>query len=243
MEDKCTRSALGWRKTLGYLMSIVEEIALRQGIRFGLLVFGLLAALLYAAVFCYRPPSLWKTVVKSLPMPAFAAAVAVSFGYGAVVIALLLSAVGDLALSRDGDRPFLVGLIAFALGHVVYVAHFWTLSGGALPASAVLLALAVFALSTEWWLSPHTGEMRWPVRIYVAIICAMGLTALGLDGRPMAVMGAVAFMASDTLLALQLFRMKADAPLQRVVSIALWVLYAGGQFLIVAGAGWTRALF
>lgn len=224
-------------------MSIVEEIALRQSIRLGLLVVGLLAAVIYAVAFCHRPPSVWKTVIKTIPMPAFATAVAVSFGSGAVVVALLLSALGDLALSRDGEKAFLVGLVSFAAAHVAYVVYFWSIGAGPLAMPVLLAALVVFALSTERWLSPFTGELRWPVRAYVVIICAMGATAFGLLDRPLAVAGAVAFMASDTLLAIQLFRMKPDAALQRMVSIALWALYAGGQFLIVAGVGWATPLF
>lgn len=224
-------------------MTIMEEIALRQSLRFGFLVFGLLAALVYGLFFCHRPPSLWKTLVKALPMPAFAAAVAVSFGYGAVVIALVLSAIGDIALSRDGERAFLAGLVAFAAGHVAYVVHFWIIGTGPMAIPMLLVALVLFALSTEIWLRPHTGALKWPVRVYVVIICAMGATALGLGDRPAALAGALAFMASDTLLAIQLFRMRSDAASQRMVSVSLWGLYAGGQFLIVVGAGWSTPLF
>jgi uncharacterized membrane protein YhhN len=230
-------------KTHEVAMSIVEEIALRQSIRFGLLVVGVLASLIYAVFFCHRSPSVLKTVVKTIPMPAFAAAVAVSFGSWVVVVALLLSALGDLALSRDGEKAFLVGLISFAAAHVAYVVYFWDIGAGPLAMPVLLMALVVVALSTERWLSPFTESLKWPVRAYVVIICAMGATAFGLVDRPLAVAGAVAFMASDTLLAIQLFRMKSDASQQRMVSTALWVLYAGGQFLIVAGVGWATPLF
>jgi hypothetical protein len=30
---------------------------------------------------------------------------------------------------------------------------------------------------------------------------------------------------------------------QRPASVALWLLYAGGQFAILAGAGWATPLF
>ena len=225
-------------------MTFVEEIALRQSIRFALLIVGLIAALIYAAFFCHRGPSWAKTLVKAIPMPAFAFAAAVSFGQPMVIGALLLSAVGDIALSRDGDRPFLIGLISFALAHLAYIAHFLMISGGWAggPIWAVA-AIIVFAASTELWLAPHTGDMRWPVRIYVLLISGMGLTALGLPGLPLAVIGAFAFMASDTILSLQLFRMSATSSWQRPASIALWLLYAGGQFAILAGSGWSTPLF
>lgn len=224
-------------------MSVVEEIALRQSIRFGLLVVGLVAAAIYAFFFCHRPPSIWKTVVKAVPMPAFAAAVAVSFGSVAVVIALVLSAIGDIALSREGEKAFLTGLVSFALAHVVYIFIFWELSGGFTGATSLLVALGLVALSTEIWLRPFTGALRWPVRIYVGLICTMGAAALGLSTASFALLGALAFMASDTLLAIQLFRMQPDSQFQRLVSMALWVLYAGGQFLIVSGVAWSTPLF
>lgn len=225
-------------------MSIVEEIALRQSVRIGLLIVGLIAALIYAVGFCHQPASRWKTVIKAVPMPAFAAALAVSFGASMVVWALILSAVGDIALSRDGPRNFLIGLIGFALAHVVYVFYFFSLGGGVFSVPMMYLALLVaFAVSTEWWLTPYTGALRWPVRIYVAVIALMAATALNLPMLPMATLGAVAFLASDALLAVHLFRMAPEARAQRVVSVVLWVLYVGGQFGIVAGAGWRTPLF
>ncbi|KPA21747.1 YhhN-like protein [Shimia sp. SK013] len=225
-------------------MTPFEIIALRQTLKFVFIGVGLLAALIYAVFFCHRPPSRAKTIVKAIPMPAFAAAAWISFGHPAVVIALLLSAVGDIALARDGERPFLIGLIAFAAAHVGYVVHFWTLGTGPLDAPwAFIAAIAVFALSTERWLIPFTGDMRWPVRIYVILISLMGLTALGLPGLPLATFGAFAFLASDTILSLQLFRMSDSSRWQRPASVALWLLYAGGQFLILAGSGWATPLF
>lgn len=224
-------------------MSIVEEIALRQGARLGLIVLGLIAAAIYALVFCHRGPSAWKTLVKSIPMPAFALAAAVSFGSPAVILALVFSAVGDVALSRNGERAFLIGLIGFALAHLVYVGHFLSLSGGLTAPVWGVAALVLLAASTELWLAPHTGTMKWPVRIYVTLITAMGVTALGLPGMPLAVIGAFAFLASDTILAMQLFRMSDMSRWQRPASVALWLLYAGGQFAILAGAGWATPLF
>lgn len=225
-------------------MTPFEIIALRQTLKFVFLGIGLLAALIYAVFFCHRPPSRAKTIVKAIPMPAFAAAAWVSFGHPAVVVALMLSAIGDIALSRDGDRPFLIGLISFAAAHVAFIFHFWTLGAGPLDASWPLIAaIILFALSTERWLIPFTGDMRWPVRVYVILIALMALTALGLPALPLAIAGAFAFLASDTLLSLQLFRMSDSSPWQRPASVALWLLYAGGQFLILAGSGWATPLF
>lgn len=223
-------------------MTVLEEIALRQSFRFALLLIGLIAAVIYALVFCYRGPSVAKTVVKAVPLLSFGLAALVTFAHPLVIGALFLSAVGDIALSRDGEKPFLVGLFGFALAHVLYIVHFWGLAGG-LDISLGVLLVMIFAASTEVWLTPHTREMKWPVRIYVMLIALMGMTALGLPAMPLAVIGAFAFLASDTILSIQLFRMSDASRWQVPASVTLWGLYVGGQFAILAGAGWATPLF
>ncbi|MCW8842416.1 MAG: lysoplasmalogenase [Rhodobacteraceae bacterium] len=226
-------------------MGVVEEIMLRQSVRVGMFLLGGGVALLYAAWFCYRGPSNLKTVVKAVPMLAFAVGAVATFGHPLIILALLASALGDIAISRPGERAFLVGLVSFAVAHLFYILRFWGLVGFegvvALPWAAGLVVL--FALSTERWLIPHTGGLKGPVRVYVVLISLMGLTALGLTGVPFALVGALAFMASDTILAIQLFRMKEESRLQIPASVLLWLFYAGGQLAIVIGVGWAAPLF
>ncbi|MDA5558091.1 lysoplasmalogenase [Shimia sp. MMG029] len=224
-------------------MSIIEEIAFRQNLRLILLGVGLLAAVIYGAFYCYRPQSLWKTVIKTVPMAACAGALFVSFGSSVVAFALVCSALGDFVLSRNGERPFLLGLGGFSLVHIAYSWHFWMLGGGALTVSFMLPVLVALALSTEIWLSPHTGKLRWFVRFYVVLISLMGVSALALTTHALAMIGAVAFIVSDTLLAMQLFRMREESGLYPLTSVAIWGFYAAGQFLIVAGVGWQTPLF
>lgn len=180
-----------------------------------------------------------RSVVKTVPLLAFAAA---AYGGGAplwLVAGLLLSAVGDFALSRRGDLAFLSGLGAFALAHVAYLVVFLDLSGRPIWDAFVLApALAVFlvgvTLSTEFWLIPHTNGLRWPVRAYAVIITLMGLAQLTLPiGQ--ATLGMTLFYTSDVVLAMQLFRMGADNPLVGRTSWVIWGLYIAGQSLILTG--------
>ncbi|TNF65023.1 MAG: lysoplasmalogenase [Rhodobacteraceae bacterium] len=228
-------------------MSVLEEIALRQSILYGGVALGALFALIYAAVFCHRPASWPKTLVKAVPMLAFAAAGMVNFADPLVIAALVLSAIGDVALSREGQRAFLSGLVAFALAHLLYVILFMGLrpdDAGGLPPLLPTLALLALALSTEIWLTPHAGALRGAVRVYVLLITAMGLAALSLpEGRGLAVLGALAFILSDAILALQRFRMADTSRWQVPASVALWLLYAGGQAAILLGAGFARPIF
>ncbi len=97
----------------------------------------------------------------------------------AVGVALVLSAIGDIALLGEARGPFLTGLVAFLLGHVGYVVAFALL--GVAP-SGVALGLIVVGLAAwaVWrWLGPHVGSMRGPVLAYVAVISTMVAMALG----------------------------------------------------------------
>lgn len=227
----------------GQDMTLIGEIALRQSLMWGCLALGLVFALIYAAAFCHRGPGRWKTAVKAVPLLAFAAAGAAGFADPAIVAALVLSAAGDIVLSRQGERAFLAGLVAFALAHVAYAVAFFGLAEGAPPLWPALALLAL-ALSTEIWLTPYTRALRWPVRAYVGLITLMGLAALCLPGaRALAVAGAMAFILSDAILALQRFRMAQGSRWQRPAAVTLWLFYVTGQACILLGAGFARPIF
>jgi len=153
-----------------------------------------------------------------------------------LVGALLASMAGDVALMFPGG--FLPGLVFFLLAHLMYLLLFSRTVGrravGWLPRRGPLLWVAAYGLAMGAVLWPHLPVgLRVPVAIYVVVICAMGAQALGRasllgDAAARAVAaGAVLFMASDTLLALN--RFVAPLPLA-----PLWVLstYFAGQLLI-----------
>lgn len=189
-------------------------------------------ALAYGAWFCLQDHGALRSAIKTGAVVFLAFAAAASGAPGLLIAALALSAAGDFFLSRPGEKAFLAGLVSFACAHIAYIALFASLATGWPPLLAAL-ALLAFGVSTEHWLAPHTGNMRWPVRFYVGVICGMGLAALSLPSHlGMALIGALAFMASDTLLAVQLFRMPPDTRWNRVVSPLLWALYWGAQLLI-----------
>lgn len=194
-------------------------------------------ALIYAVVFARSPPSWPKTAIKTWAVVALALG---GIGFGApgwVIGGLALGAVGDFCLSRSGLSAFLAGMAAFGLGHLVYAAGFYRPDGlsGALWLGA---PIALLALSTELWLAPHTGSLRWPVRAYVVIITAMALAALTLGATGgIVIVGALLFLVSDLLLALDLFVLADGASrLRPVLQVTLWVAYWGGQALILLGS-------
>jgi len=157
-----------------------------------------------------------------------------------IVAGLALGALGDLALARPGDRAFLAGMIAFALGHLAYVVEFvGRYPGGPLPApvTPVLVAMAGMVLLTVFWIAPRAGAFCRPVRLYALVIAAMALTAAALPataGHRVLQLGVTGFVASDLILALRLFVLR-DAGARLWAARALWPLYWGGQALILWG--------
>lgn len=175
------------------------------------------------------------SVAKAAAVAALAL-VAAGAGLWPIALGLALGAAGDFALSRRGQAAFLAGMAAFALGHLCYAAAFWRAAGGlTLGHWAVLTGLLVLLLSTEIWLSPRTGALRWPVRGYVGVIGVMAAVAVMLPaGAAVIQIGVASFVASDLLLALRLF-VVTDPPRQRALSLVLWPAYWLGQLLILLG--------
>ena len=195
------------------------------------LIPGLLAAIGYLPI-SGHPASWQRSVIKLLSVGCFALVALTAGAPWALTVGLALSALGDLALSRPGERWFLSGMAAFGLAHLCYISLFvpyWT----GMPVWPAL-ALVVLTLSTELWLIPHVGpHLRFPMRLYISLIAVMGLTAFA---SPLAAAraGAQAFILSDLILAVQLFRLPAESRWQVPASWALWVLYVAAQVLILS---------
>ena len=189
------------------------------------------AAAAYLLFYVRRPPSLNRTVIKTLAIAALAALAVIMDGPWLLVAALALSALGDLFISRDGEAAFLAGLGSFLCAHIAYVALFWGVAGGASPVFAI--AFGVYAVCMLRWLWPHLAEMKAPVCAYIAVIYAMGVVAAG---APVAlwpvIAGAALFVISDSVLAAETFVFK-DAP-RRWTAPVIWSTYYASQVLIAA---------
>lgn len=194
-----------------------------------LFVLAAIAALRTLTIWCYRPPSWRKSVVKTASVALLALAVLVAGGPEWLIAALALGAFGDFALSRPGDRAFLIGLIAFAAAHLAYLVLF---SG--LPREGLsfwgLAALGALGGGMALALWPHTGALRWPVMGYVAVICTMGLAAFSVTGFGASItLSAVLFILSDTVLASEMFLLAPTHPLRRITPFLIWCTYWSAQ--------------
>ena len=151
-----------------------------------------------------------------------------------VVLGLVLSLGGDVALMLRTSRLFLAGLVLFLLAHVVYAVAF-TLPNGFQPqdlvTGAVLLALAAIVFA---YLRPGLGGMQGPVLFYILVISFMVNRAISTffgaafstTQAWLVTLGAILFWISDLLLAVNRFRHPFKAE-----PVSLFFYY-GGQLLI-----------
>jgi len=208
-----------------------------ENIANGTLIFSVLLAVLYGFAVT-RPVSLRRTVVKTGSVALLAVLAAVEGGPALLVAALVLSAIGDACLAQDGERPFLAGLASFLVGHIAYIALFWTTGGGMAAivsdpsriVIAVALIVGVGLILTRLWPAIE-ARMRPPVALYCAAILAMGISSLSELG-PTVVVGAVLFMASDALLAAGRFLVAPGDARQAWLRPLVWTLYYAAQLLL-----------
>ena len=118
-----------------------------------------------------------------------------------VLLALVLSWIGDVFLLSRRSVPFLSGLGAFLLAHVAFSVAFAT---GALSTSAFFIGLifasAIGAITLHWLWGQLHAPYKAAVAAYVVAIVAMCTMAIAHSAASQswsAAVGAVAFAASD----------------------------------------------
>jgi uncharacterized membrane protein YhhN len=162
-----------------------------------------------------------------------------------VVMAIIFSCLGDVLLMLQGSNPnyFMVGLGAFLFAHIFYIfaykQHQREESGNELQGLqkirfALPIVLAGTGLVTI--LYNRLGDLKIPVLLYAGVLTYMVLVALFRFGRTnagsfaMVFGGAILFMMSDSLIAINKF-------LDPLSQIEFWVMitYISAQFLIIRG--------
>jgi uncharacterized membrane protein YhhN len=200
------------------------------------------AALRWLSVACaavYLVTQAWQPypasfVVKGLSAGALAV-LAFSAGAPVLGLALALSSLGDILLDLDPQRLFVFGLGSFLVAHLVYIFLFVRNRRRAIPFGTprVLLAALVllYSAAVSSWLLPSLGNLIVPVAIYMCAITAMVVSAILVRfPNPWVVVGAILFLISDSLLAVNKF--KAPIPYRDYL---VWSTYYAGQYGIAIG--------
>ena len=197
-------------------------------------ILSLAAALSGAAhIYCeYRPPAVGRYLFKPLTLVLLMALVVSMQGVGLLFLALCFCWLGDVALMMPSrsDRWFLAGLVAFLLGHVVFVVIM--LSGlAAVPAVVWLALAAVGAIAFKLIVLP-AKKLAPAVLLYVSVITVMVAAAIGqvVSGAATLLLGlgVVLFAVSDFLLGYNRF----NQPLKLAQLKVLGTYYAA-QIMIV----------
>ena len=152
------------------------------------------------------------------------------FARVAVVIAIVCSLAGDVFLMLPTDM-FVPGLASFLIGHLAYVAAMLALgvSVGWLAAGLVVVALGVASIGRRIVTAAGATDraLAAPVTAYVGVISLMVVCAFG-TARPLAIVGALSFYASDAVLGFTRFVRSFERD-----RIVVMVTYHVGQLLLV----------
>ena len=157
-----------------------------------------------------------------------------------VIVGLLFGAAGDFLLELSPDA-FLFGLIAFLIGHIFYILAF--LTDCRRPVWGVAIFAYLYGVGIFSFLDMgDMGDMMLPVLIYILVITTMLWRAAARFHAPgvnhasakAGLLGALFFLASDSLLAITLFVY--DLPYAGIVVIlTYWI----GQLGITLAAAWA----
>lgn len=152
-----------------------------------------------------------------------------------IITGLVFSLAGDVFLMLPSDR-FLAGLVAFLIAHLFYIAAF--LSEISALTWWPLVPLVIYGIVIYIIVASSLGKLKLPVLIYVVVILIMAWLAwerwsqTGQSGALLAFAGAVLFVISDTILAINRFR-GAFKP-SRALNLTT---YFAAQWLIASSVG------
>jgi len=156
-----------------------------------------------------------------------------------VLIGLIFSFGGDVALMFENRRAFLLGLVLFLLAHIAYTITFTTLTGFSTLDLVSTILLVILGVGFYRFIAPNLGTLRVPVIVYIIVISVMVNRAIATLASPMfshaqaamIALGAILFYISDMILAAARFW----RPF-RYHRISLAFYYAGQLLLALAAS-------
>ncbi len=173
-------------------------------------------------------------VIKAIPALSLAvlALIAVSGSRGKLLFtALLFCAAADIALELAGGQYFVAGLGLFLVAHIFFIIAFsrdFKFQKAKIP---VIVLLVVYSIMMAFVMTPSLQEMAIPVYIYMTAITLMGIFAsLRAARNDFTLYGAIAFIVSDSIIAIDKFMMSAPA-----ADYVIMITYYLALFLIVFG--------
>jgi uncharacterized membrane protein YhhN len=154
---------------------------------------------------------------------------------------LLFSWAGDIVLELATKNPnlFVIGLASFLFAHVMYILVFFHTPGKNYIQKHrlhILVPVAIYGIALVSFLYNDLSEMRFPVILYTIVILTMVTAAINRKDKvnmmsfTMVLAGAIFFVISDSVIALNKFSFKFESSETIIMST-----YIVAQYLIVAG--------
>ena len=121
-----------------------------------------------------------------------------------LIIGLIFCMIGDYAIGK----VFEYGLLSFLIGHVFYISAFSTANERKVP-TAAKVPLLLFGIAMALWIGGtlfSLGDTFLGIAVitYMAVILTMGWSSIRTNSN-FALVGALLFIASDTVLAINKF--------------------------------------
>ena len=153
---------------------------------------------------------------------------------------LIFCLIGDVCLALPQKKAFMVGLVAFLVGHVLYIFSFSSLIQIHDWISPSLFIFFCMSALIFLWLRPHLKSMLIPVLFYVLVITVMvsgawavfWKSSFQISGRVFILIGSLCFYFSDVFVAGNKF-IKEEYR-NRLLGLPL---YYAGQFLLAFSVG------
>lgn len=182
------------------------------------LIFYFAALLIHCCAIYYDLDDL-RFATKMLLAPTLIVILLFSHAHVSILTHMALAScfVGDMLLSQPGDKFFLSGMLAFMLAHVFNGCYFFRLQGAhhSRMREPVIVGVLLIFVSVIVFvvLNPYLGQLRLPIVVYMVLISLMAILAACTAGMPpyrkishrYFIPGAISFVVSDGLLALNKF--------------------------------------
>lgn len=153
--------------------------------------------------------------------------------------ALICSLLGDILLMfvPQSEHFFTLGLVAFLTAHVFYVLAFLKTRKTIFNFIDLIyyIVFSLYAFQVYTVLEPNLGDMKYPVILYITVITIMACTAISRSAKNkvsyfLVVAGALFFVASDSILAIEKFHKPLFCP-----EISIMLTYGLAQWCITMG--------
>ncbi len=205
-------------------MTTLQKTLLYIFLAFAILFIGLLPLEPYTCNF----------VIKAIPAISLAALafIAVSDSRGKLLSAsLLFCAAADIALELEAGKYFIIGLGLFLIAHILFIITFSRDFKAQKSRIPVIIMLIVYAKMMAFVMTPYLKDMTIPVYIYLTAITLMAIFAsLRVSKNDFTLYGAISFIVSDSIIALNKFMMPVPA-----ADYLIMITYYLSLFLIVYG--------